>query len=357
MNRRLLLAGAVLLAAGVALWFLAPSPDPEDAAPETASDAAPETFRWKMQSLWQTGSVNHEVFLRFCERVDRMSGGRLVLEPLAVGTVVAYNESLDAVAAGVLDSHHSGPGYFAGKDAAFALLGDLNGGYEHPRQLLMWMDHGGGIELARELYAAYGLRFVGAVPYAPESIPAKAPIRTIGDFRGVKIRTPEGMGQEIFQRIGAAPVNLPGAEVYTALERGVVDAADWGSIGMNDDLGYHDIAPYPLHPGFHSMPIAEVSVALRRWEELPDDLRRILELAVRTFALDMIQSVALYDIEAVRTAEERGVEVVSWSDTDRRRFREVAVEVWAEYAGRSPMARRIHDSHLAFLRRLGLLEG
>lgn len=357
MNRRLVLAGAVLLAAGAAAWLLVPAPGPGGPAPEAPAGAAPEAFRWKMQSIWQAGSVNQEVFLRFCERVGRMSGGRLVIEPLAVGTVVAYNESLDAVAAGILDSHHSGPGYFAGKDAAFALLGDLNGGYERPRQILMWMDHGGGIELARELYAAYGLHFVGAVPYAPESIPAKRPIRAIGDFRGVKIRTPEGMGQEIFQRIGAAPVNLPGAEVYTALERGVVDAADWGSIGMNDDLGYHEIAPYPLHPGFHSMPISEIAVSLRRWEELPGDLRRILELATRTFALDMIESVALHDIEAVRTAEERGIEIVSWPDGDRRRFREVAVEVWAEYADRSPMARRLYDSHVAFLRRLGLLEG
>ncbi len=325
--------------------------------PSPGSGEPVETFQWKMQSVWQAGSINQEVFVRFCERVGRMSGGWLTIEPLPVGTVVAYNETLDAVAAGLLDGQNGGTGYFAGKDAAFALLADLNGGYETPRHLMMWLEYGGGLDLARELYAAYGLHYIGGVPWASESIPAKTPIRTFKDFQGVKIRSPEGMGQEIFQRLGAAPVNLPGSEVYTALERGVVDAADWGSIGMNDDLGFHDIAPYPLYPGFHSLPMSDVAVSLERWEELPDDLKRIVELAVRTFALDMVETVAMNDALVTGTAAERGIEIVRWSADDRYKFREVAAEVWAEYAGRSEMARRIYDSHMVFLRRLGLLDG
>lgn len=313
------------------------------------------TFQWKMQSLWQAGSINQRIFEDFCERVGEMTGGRLQIEPLAVGSIVAYNETLDAVGAGLLDAQHGGTGYFAGKDAAFALIGDLSGGYETPHQMQTWFEYGGGKELARELFAAYGLYYVGGVWWGVESIPSKKPIRTLEDFKGVKIRTPEGMGQEIFKLIGAAPVNIPGAEVYTALERGVVDASDWGTLGMNQDLGYHKIAPYPLYPGFHSMPMADVAVNMDRWNELPDDIKALVEMAVRDFAREMVERISLQDAEAAAAAESEGVELISWSAGDRRKFREIAATVWAEYAARSPMAKRIYDSQMSFLRRLGLL--
>ncbi len=321
-------------------------------APEASAE-----FRWKMQSLWQAGSINQKIFESFCARVGEMTGGRLEIEPLAVGSIVAYNETLDAVAAGILDSQHGGTGYFSGKDAAFALLGDLSGGYETPQQMQMWFEYGGGKELARELFASYGLYYVGGIWWGVESIPSKVPIRTLEDFKGIKIRTPEGMGQEIFKLIGAAPVNIPGSEVYTALERGVVDASDWGTLGMNQDLGYHKIARYPLYPGFHSMPMADVAVNMDRWQELPDELKALVELGVRDFAREMVERVAIQDAEAASAAASQGVELVAWSAEDRRRFREVAVTVWASYARRSDMAGRIYDSHLAFLRRLGLLAG
>lgn len=360
-SRRYIVAGAAAVGAGILIGALllrsppseevvtAPEPEPEPSQAETV-------IRWKMQSIWQAGSINQEVFARFCERVGAMSGGRLILEPLPVGAVVAYHETLDAVSAGILDGQNGGTGYFSGKDAAFALLADLNGAYESPRQILMWLEYGGGMELARELFARYGLYYIGGVPWAAESIPAKTPIRTIEDFQGVKIRAPEGMSQEIFASIGAAPVNLPGAEVYTALERGVVDAADWGSIGMNDELGFHQIAPYPLFPGFHSLPMTDVAVRQERWDELPDDLQRIVALAVRTFALDMVETIAMQDAEVIRDVDAKGIELIRWSDVDRRKFREAAQEVWAEYGARSEMAGRIYQSHLAFLRQIGLLD-
>ena len=322
-----------------------------------AGPAAAQEFHWKMQSLWQAGTINQRVFEAFCDNVEAITGGRLVIDPLPVGAIVAYNETLDAVSVGILDAQHGGSGYFAGKDPAFAILGDLNGGYEDSRQIHMWLEYGGGIELARELYADYGLYYIGGVSWGVESIPAKSPVRSLEDFRGVKLRAPEGMSQIIFQRIGAAPVNIPGAEVYTALERGVVEAADWGTLGMNDDLGYHDIAPYPLYPGFHSAPLADVAVNMRRWNALPDDIRALVEMAVRDFNRDMVERIGLQDMAVAASAAENGVELIDWSRADRRAFREVAVSVWAEYAAGSPMARRFYESHVAFLRRLGLLGG
>ena len=118
---------------------------------------------------------------------------------------------------------------------------------ETPEQMRQWLDNGGGLELARELYGRYNVFFVGGVWYGAESLVSKKPIRKLTDFKGVKIRAPQGIGQDIFQILGSAPVNLPGSEVYTALERGVVDASDWGTLSMNQDLGYHKLAPYPIY--------------------------------------------------------------------------------------------------------------
>lgn len=310
---------------------------------------------WKIQSLWQNGTLPQKIFEEFAERVRESSGGRLVIEPLAINTIVSSPESLDAVAAGVLDGHHSSPVYYSGKDAAFALLGDLQGGFGDPYQMQIWMEHGGGNELARELYARYGVHFVGAVWSGVESLASKKPIRTLEDFKGLKVRAPQGMTGEILSRLGAAPVQLPGSEVYTALDRGIVDASDWNTLSMNEELGLHKLARYPSYPGFHSMPMLEIAINKRRWDALPADLKAIVEIATRDFATAMIQRSHLADMNMVRKAGELGFEPIDLPAVERQRFREVAQSVWQQYAARSPIAQKVYDSQIEFLMGFGLL--
>jgi TRAP-type mannitol/chloroaromatic compound transport system substrate-binding protein len=330
---------------------------PSAQAPATApAPGAPAQFKWKMQSLWQAGSINHKVFERFCKRVFDATGGRLEITPLPVGAVVAYNETLDAVGSGVLDGQQSGPGYFAGKDPGFVMLSEFPGGYETPWQMQAWFEYGGGRELARELYGKFNVFYIGSSWHGMESIPSKRALRGVDDLKGLKIRIPEGPNQEIFKELGAAPVNIPGSEVYTSLDRGVIDATDWGTLGMNVDLGYQKIAPYQIFPGFHSLPMSDVAVNLDRWKELPPDIQAILEVAVRDFARDMIEQMALADAEAARKVTAEGTKLVTWDAAERRKFRVVAARVMEGVAQRGPMARRIYDSHVAFMKRLGLLD-
>ena len=313
-------------------------------------------FKWKIQSLWQAGSISQDVFVRWTEQVKAVTGGRLEIEPLPVGTVVAYNETVDAVGSGILDGVHGGGGYSAGKEVGFALITDLNAAYETPYQFQMWYEYEGGKELAQELYNDFNMYFIGPVFWGAESIPAKRPIRSIEDFRGVKLRSPEGMAQEIFRKIGAAPVNIPGSEVYTALDRGVIEATDWGTLGMNEDLGYHKIAPYPIYPGIHSMPGTDVAVNLDRWNELPPDIQAILEVTVRDFARDMIQTMEMVDRRVAAEAAGKGVTLVNWTPEARKELREVAATVWKEYSARSEMGKKIYESQIAFLKKLGLID-
>jgi len=306
--------------------------------------------------LWQAGTLPHKIFEEFAQRVGERSGGRLTIEALALNSIVSSTESLDAVGAGILHAQHSGPAYFTGKDAAFALLSDPQGGFETPAQMRQWMDTGGGLALARELYARYNVFFVGGVWYGAESLVSKKPIRQLTDLQGVKIRAPQGIGQDIFQLLGAAPVNLPGSEVYTALERGVVDASDWGTLSMNQDLGYHKLAPYPLYPGYHSMPMADFAVNMSQWNKLPDDLKALVEAEVAIFATEMIERNKAADEAVLAQADELGFEAIDLPKEERRKFREMARGVWKVYAARSPMAQRIYDSQVAFLKQIDLLD-
>ena len=310
---------------------------------------------WTVQAANTAGDIAYTIAEEWANGIEALTGGRLGIRLAPVGSIVQYNETLDAIAAGILDGHLTATVYFSGKDAGFALLGDLIAAYEHPDQMLAFMRRGGGDELLRELYARHGVHYIGGSTTGKEAFVSKIPLRAVADFAGVKLRAPEGMAQDIFQRIGAAPVNLPSAEVFTAIERGVVDAADWSTFSMNHHLGFHEVARYPIYPGIHSMPIIDMAVRPARWEALSNDLRAIMETAVADFARDITRRLELRDLDDARAARAAGVEVIDWPAAERQKLRDIAIGVWREWSERSPMAERAYAAQTAFLRRIGLL--
>ena len=311
---------------------------------------------WTFQAATSAGDIAFKIMEEFTDRVALLTGGRLAIELHPVGAVVQYDQTLEAVGAGLLDGHVTATVYFSGKDPAFALLGVLIVAYDHPNQMLMFLRYGGGNELLRELLEPYGLYFIGGANTGKEAFVSKIPIRGVADFKGVKLRAPEGMAQDIFQAMGAAPVNLPSAEVFTAVERGVVDAADWATFSMNHQLGFHNIARYPIFPGIHSMPVIEVSVNIDKWRALPPDIQAILTVAVRDFARDMIQRLELRDLDDVAAARAQGVDVIDWPASERQKIRDLAVGIWRDWSRRSPMAARAYQAQTEFLAKIGLIE-
>jgi TRAP-type mannitol/chloroaromatic compound transport system substrate-binding protein len=317
------------------------------------TSAGAAEYEWKWQSYWQPNTVNQKAFERFAENVREKSGGRIEIETLPVDAVVPQSEILDAIAANILQGSNGGIGYYVGKDPAFALLADFNAGYESPEQLTAWFYEGGGNELARELYAQYGAYFIGPAMWGAESIPSKKPLRSVEDFRGLKMRAPEGMGAAIWRKLGVGVSTLPGTEVYTALERGNIEATDWGTLGMNDELGYGDIAPYAIYPGIHSMPANDIAINLEIWNGLPDDLKQVLQEAAIEFNEDSIR--ANRELDEGFAAKREPETLLEWGPEERRELREVAREVWAEWSEQSEMAQRIYESHIAFMEKNGLL--
>ncbi|MEQ8814098.1 MAG: TRAP transporter substrate-binding protein [Thalassobaculum sp.] len=315
----------------------------------------------KLQASSAPGDWAHRFMTEgWQQKVGIMSGGSLMVEVLPTKAVVPHKETIDAVANGILDGDLNAVAYFSGRDPAFALMGDLIAGYDTPEEVQAFCMEGGGKEVLQKLYDKYGggnIHVVGCGPYAKEALVSKVPIKTVEDFKGVKIRSPEGLAAEVFKRAGASPVSLPFSEVYTSLEKGIVDAADASAYVNNDASGMHKVALYPLYPGIHSMAILQFVVNKDVWTKLTDAERTILETWYVAAYVTMRRQADLQDRElAARDRAAGKLTIIDWSKEERAKFRKIAVQAWQDYASKSPLAQEALDAHLSFMKKTGLLD-
>ncbi|GGL78432.1 lactate-binding periplasmic protein [Wenxinia marina] len=320
------------------------------------SVAAQDSMELQFQSSDNSGTAAFEIQQEWAARVGEMSEGRITVEMLPVGSIVEYNETLDAVGAGILDGHITDSSYFTGKDAAFALIGNPVGAYSSPEELRAFFNEGGGTELYNEILEPYGVHFIGPAAQPAEAIPSTVPIDSVADLQGVKMRAPEGMVQSVFAAAGAAPVNLPQSEVFTSLDKGVIAAADATTLATNHSMGLHDVALHPIWPGFHSLPLNEVSINADTWESLSEEDQQMLTESVAWYAETLAERIGQRDeevAEELRATE--GVTIHTWSEEAKREFRQIAQEQWAPFAERSENAQRVYDALTAHLSAEGLL--
>lgn len=314
-----------------------------------------QEFSFKFQSSDPAGNPTFIIEQEWAEKLFEATNGQLKIEMLPVDSVVAYNETHDTVAAGILDGHITSTSYISGKDPAFSLIGGAVGAWSSPYEMLRFMNYGGGNEILRELLGEYGLHLVGVTSGGLEAFVSKVPLNGVADLKGIKMRSPEGMTQEVFAAAGAAPVNLPASEVFTSLDKGVIDAADYSVFSANQDQGLNDIAKHPVYPGFHSLPLIEVSMNQAKWDALPDHLKAMLEMSVNSLALEMTSQLFIKDLEAVAIAKANGVTIHDWSQEERAKFRAIARDQWDVVAARSDNAQRVYDTMIEFMTSQGLL--
>jgi TRAP-type mannitol/chloroaromatic compound transport system substrate-binding protein len=313
-------------------------------------------FVFKIQSSDPSGDKNYQVQQEWAERVGKMSNGRVEIKLLPVGSVVKHTETLSAIKIGVIDGHITATSYFSGQDPAFGLIGNTVGAWSDTTQLLQYMNYGGGNELMTELYAPYGVQFIGASTTGVESFVSKIPLEGVADLKGLKLRAPEGLVQQVFAAAGAAPVNLPGSEVFTGLSKGVIDAADYTVFSTNQQNGLNDIATHPVQPGFHSLPLIDISVSKKKWDKLPIDLQDILTVSVRDFSYDITTQLKIADQAAVKVAQANPeITIHDWSAEERKKFRTIAQGQWKVFAERSKNADKVYKSVTTYLSENGLL--
>src|SRR5437899_4954030 len=230
--RRTFLRGAALAATGAAtLGF-----------PMVAKAQGPISMRW--QSTWPQKDIFHEYALDFAKKVNDMTGGDLKIEVLPAGAVVPAFGLIDAVSKGTLDGGHGVLVYHYGKQTALALWGSGPGYAMDGNMLLAWHRWGGGKELLQKLYASLGLNVV-SFPYAPHPTQPlgwfKKPITKVDDFKGMKYRT-VGISIDMFTAMGAAVNALPGGEIVSAMDRGLLEAAEFNNATSDRVLGFADVS-------------------------------------------------------------------------------------------------------------------
>jgi TRAP-type mannitol/chloroaromatic compound transport system substrate-binding protein len=324
-----------------------------------ATVAAPQvsraqTLTWKFQSTWPNRDIFHEFCNDFAKRVNDMSGGRLKLDVLAAGAVVPAFQLQDAVHAGILDGGHGVAAYWYGKNKAFALFGTGPSFGWNANSFLGWMNYGGGYDLYNELQQQIlKLNLVGFLSGPMPAQPLgwfKSPIAGPDQLKGLKYRT-VGLAADLKREMGAAVTILAGGEIVPALERGVIDGAEFNNPSSDAVLGFPDVSKnYMLRSYHQSGETFELLFNKTKFDTLPPELKAMLKYAAESASADMSwKALDRYskDLEAMKG---RGVTITTTPDNVLKAQLDAWNKVIAQFSA-DPFFKKVIDSQRAWVQR------
>jgi TRAP-type mannitol/chloroaromatic compound transport system substrate-binding protein len=339
-TRRKFLTGAAVAGAAVA-------------APSVVSAQGPITMRW--QSTWPSKDIFHEYALDYAKKVNDMTGGDLKIEVLPAGAVVPAFGLIDAVSKGTLDGGHGVLVYHYGKQNALALWGSGPGYAMDANMLLAWHRYGGGRELLAKLYASIGLNVV-SFPYAPMYTQPlgwyKKPITKPEDFQGLKFRT-VGLSIDVFQAMGAAVNALPGGEIVSAMDRGLIEAAEFNNASSDRLLGFADVSKICMLQSYHqNAEQLEITFNKTKYDGLPEKLRAIIANATEAASQDMQwKSIDRYSKDYIELQTKDNVKFYKTPDSVLKKQLEVYDVVAAKKSAENPLFKEIIASQIKFAER------
>jgi TRAP-type mannitol/chloroaromatic compound transport system substrate-binding protein len=340
-TRRKFLAGAALTGAAAV------------AAPTIVEAQGPISMRW--QSTWPSKDIFHEYALDFAKKVNDMTGGDLKIEVLPAGAVVPAFGLIDAVSKGTLDGGHGVLVYHYGKQTALALWGSGPGYAMDANMLLAWHKYGGGKELLAKLYASLGLNVV-SFPYGPMYTQPlgwyKKPITKPEDFQGLKFRT-VGLSIDVFQAMGAAVNALPGGEIVSAMDRGLIEAAEFNNATSDRILGFADVSKICMLQSYHqNAEQLEITFNKTKFDSLPDKMKAIIANGVEAASQDMQwKSIDRYSKDYIELQTKDNVKFYKTPDSVLKKQLEVYDVVAAKKSAENPLFKEIVESQVAFARR------
>jgi TRAP-type mannitol/chloroaromatic compound transport system substrate-binding protein len=356
-SRRTFLAGAAVgLAVGAAAGAAGSRLSAGDMSAKMPAVASRRDIGtvWKVQTSWP-GGVGLEIFKEWSQSIVEKTSGELAFEPYGPNERVGEFQLYDAVRRGELQAMNSFTQYWSGRVPASVFLASYPLGLRQPHEWDVFFYGLGGIELARAVFSRHGLYYLGPVRHGANIIHSKRPIRSIEDFRGLRIRLPGGMVAELFQAAGAKTAMLPGTEILGALEHGMIDAADFVGPAVNYALGLQKVAKYVSMgpPGFMSIyqpvDLMDLIVGMDSWQAISPKMQRFLEDEVRIYSHHHHARIEAADQAAWPKLEAAGVEVARLSDSDVLAFTKLAVPRWFAWANRDPDAQRIFRIQLDYM--------
>ncbi len=323
------------------------------AAPNVVSAQGVISMRW--QSTWPSKDIFHEFAQDYAKKVNDMSGGDLKIDVLPAGAVVPPFGLLDAVSKGTLDGGHGVLVYHYGKSTALALWGSGPAYGMDANMLLAWHKYGGGKELLAKLYASIGANVV-SFPYGPMPTQPlgwfKKPITKVDDFKGLKYRT-VGISIDLFTAMGAAVNALPGGEIVSAMDRGLLDAAEFNNASSDRVLGFPDVSKVCMLQSFHqNAEQFEIMFNKTKYDALPEKLRAIIAYAVEAASQDMSwKAVDRYSQDYAEMQVKDKVKFYKTPDAVLQRQLELYDQIVAKKSAEDPLFKEIVESQMAFGKR------
>lgn len=310
---------------------------------------------WRMQALWGGGTTPMKHEEAFCKRVAQLTAGSLEITPFSGGQIVPSAQSFDAVRGGAFELMKTYDGYTAGKIPAHGFTSSVPFGFPEADQFEAWFYERGGLDLARKSYAPAGLTYIAPTVYGEEPIHSKVPIHKIADMNGLKGRF-VGLASVVMKEFGIAVSPMPTGEVYSALDKGLIDFADRGDIKANYEEGLQEVAKYLVLPGVHQPTTATCYVAnTSAWGTLSDQEKAALAVAAREVSGTLRQELIVSNGEYLQKFKAAGVEVIDLDSADVAAARVKAIAAWDKAAGSDPLALEVLNSQKALMRDLQLL--
>ena len=348
MKKRILLIPLILLLAMSLMAFGCPPEVEEVVQPPPA---VVEVIEWTGQTAWPAGNPYHLIFEDWVEKVHVATGGRLEITLHPVGALVPSGEVFDATAGGVIDVGGNWPPLWFGRDPAFNLFcGGQNIGMDR-YEFAAWLLSYGGWEMYQELYARYNL-FPGAPiqAWGPEIfLWSKTPVQTKEDLQGLKLRA-AGISIDLFAGLGAVPTFLPGAEVIPALEKGVIDATEFGNFFTDVPLGFHEVARYAIMgPGRAPSVIMTPMVNLDSWNALPEDLKQIVISTSWEIFLRSASYTTIKNIEHKEIALAAGIEILEIDEAVMEELEQIRGQLLDKSAAECEFFAKVLDSQRKFI--------
>ena len=321
--------------------------------PMVAKAQGPISMRW--QSTWPSKDIFHEYANDFARKVNDMTGGDLKIEVLPAGAVVPAFQLLDAVSKGTLDGGHGVLVYHYGKQQALALWGSSPAFGMDANMLLAWHKYGGGKELLQKLYASIGANVV-SFPYGPMYTQPlgwfKKPITKADDLKGIKFRT-VGISIDLFTGLGAAVTALPGGEIVPAMDRGLIDAAEFNNATSDRILGFADVSKVYMLQSYHqNAEQLEITFNKTRFDALPEKMKKIIEYAVEAASSDMAwKSIDRYSKDYIELQTKDKVRVYKTPASVLQKQLQIFDEVLVKKSADNPMFKEVAASQRAFAER------
>jgi TRAP-type mannitol/chloroaromatic compound transport system substrate-binding protein len=315
-----------------------------------------QTTAFRFQSTWPAKDIFHEYANDFAKKINDMAGSRLKIEVLPAGSVVPAFQLLDAVNKGTLDGGHGVVAYHYGKNSALALWGSGPGYGMDPNMLLSWHYYGGGEALLQEIYKATNLDVVsflyGPMPTQPFGW-FKKPVARLEDMKGIKFRT-VGLAVDIYTEQGAAVNPLPGGEIVPALDRGLIDAAEFNNATSDRILGFPDVAKNCMLQSFHqSTEQFEILFNRAKYSALAPELKKIIDHAVEAASADMSWKAIDRNSKDYAELKKAGISFYKTPDAILRNQLEAWDKVIAKKGAENPLFKKVLDSQKAFAQRAG----